>query len=205
MSVQREVYLKWCNGLITPQEHCDAIAIAIHSSPVKNLAAFDRDRRFFYAPRIWIVEGIWLLTGRELVRSQCDPTDECAAALYRELQFALRASIGTRTLEVLLGGKGELDRVVFETVPDKVAECGVVMMNQVYGLYWRAFSSFRVCLESRNAAAIKHAESRRAQGMAGVVGLNMCHSGLAPCFSASFSPSPGGRRGLASTLERHIQ
>ena len=49
--------------------------------------------------------------------------------LYRELQFALRASIGTRTLDTLLGDKGELDRVVFETVRDKVAEYGVVMKS----------------------------------------------------------------------------
>lgn len=49
--------------------------------------------------------------------------------LYRELQFALRASIGTRTLDTLLGDKGELDRVVFETVRDKVSEYGVVMKS----------------------------------------------------------------------------
>lgn len=51
------------------------------------------------------------------------------ATLYRELQFALRASIGTRNLDTLLGDKGELDRVVFETVRDKVAEYGVVMKS----------------------------------------------------------------------------
>jgi regulator of protease activity HflC (stomatin/prohibitin superfamily) len=49
--------------------------------------------------------------------------------LYRELQFALRASIGTRSLDTLLGDKGELDRVVFEIVRDKVAEYGVVMKS----------------------------------------------------------------------------
>jgi len=49
--------------------------------------------------------------------------------LYRELQFALRASIGTRSLDTLLGDKGELDRVVFETVRDKVSEYGVVMKS----------------------------------------------------------------------------
>jgi hypothetical protein len=72
--------------------------------------------------------------------------------------------------------------VVFETVPDKVAEYGVVMMNQVYGLYWRAFSSFRVCLESRNAAAIKHAESRRAQGMAGGCWVKYVPFGVSAMF-----------------------
>ncbi len=49
--------------------------------------------------------------------------------LYRELQFALRAAIGTRTLDALLGDKGELDRVVFDTVRDRVSEYGVVMKS----------------------------------------------------------------------------
>ncbi|MEJ2407068.1 MAG: slipin family protein [Candidatus Thiodiazotropha sp.] len=54
---------------------------------------------------------------------------DVTGTLYRELQFALRASIGTRTLDTLLGDKGELDRVVFETVRDKVSEYGVVMKS----------------------------------------------------------------------------
>ncbi len=45
--------------------------------------------------------------------------------LYRELQFALRQTIGTRTLDVLLGDKGELDRVVYDAVRQKVAEFGI--------------------------------------------------------------------------------
>ncbi len=54
---------------------------------------------------------------------------DVSGTLYRELQFALRASIGTRSLDSLLGDKGELDRVVFETVRDKVSEYGVVMKS----------------------------------------------------------------------------
>jgi regulator of protease activity HflC (stomatin/prohibitin superfamily) len=50
-----------------------------------------------------------------------DPTD----LLYREIQFALRAVIGTRTLDTLLEDKSAVDRVVFETVHDKFAEIGV--------------------------------------------------------------------------------
>jgi len=45
--------------------------------------------------------------------------------VYRELQFGLRQAIGTRTLDALLGGKGELDRVVYEHVSAKVAAHGV--------------------------------------------------------------------------------
>jgi regulator of protease activity HflC (stomatin/prohibitin superfamily) len=47
--------------------------------------------------------------------------------LYRELQFALREAVGTRTLDALLGNKGELDRVIFEAVRDKAAAYGMVV------------------------------------------------------------------------------
>ncbi len=45
--------------------------------------------------------------------------------VYRELQFALRQAVGTRTLDTLLGNKDELDKVIFETVKDKVSEFGI--------------------------------------------------------------------------------
>lgn len=49
--------------------------------------------------------------------------------LYRELQFALREAVGTRTLDALLGDKGELDRVIFEGVRDKVATHGLMVAS----------------------------------------------------------------------------
>jgi len=45
--------------------------------------------------------------------------------LYRELQFAIREAIGTRSLDALLANKGELDHVIFDVVKDKVAEHGI--------------------------------------------------------------------------------
>ena len=45
--------------------------------------------------------------------------------VYRELQFALRQAVGTRTLDTLLGNKDELDKVIFAAVKDKVAEFGI--------------------------------------------------------------------------------
>jgi len=45
--------------------------------------------------------------------------------LYREVQFAIREAIGTRLLDELLGNKGELDRVIFETVKGKAEENGI--------------------------------------------------------------------------------
>jgi len=50
-----------------------------------------------------------------------DPLD----FLYKELQFGLRASVGTRTLDALLEDKGAIDQEVFEHVRDKFAEIGI--------------------------------------------------------------------------------
>lgn len=48
-----------------------------------------------------------------------------AEYLYRELQFAIREAIGTRLLDELLANKGELDRVIFQSVKDKVEQHGI--------------------------------------------------------------------------------
>jgi regulator of protease activity HflC (stomatin/prohibitin superfamily) len=45
--------------------------------------------------------------------------------LYRELQFALRQAVGTRTLDVLLTDKGALDASIEKDVRAKVAEHGI--------------------------------------------------------------------------------
>jgi len=45
--------------------------------------------------------------------------------IYRELQFALRQAVGTRTLDTLLGNKDELDNVIFNSVKEKITEFGL--------------------------------------------------------------------------------
>ena len=45
--------------------------------------------------------------------------------VYRELQFALRQAVGTRTLDVLLADKDEMDKVIFDEVKVKVTEFGI--------------------------------------------------------------------------------
>lgn len=49
--------------------------------------------------------------------------------LYRELQFAIREAIGTRTLDVLLANKGELDQVIYTAVKSKVVEHGIYVQG----------------------------------------------------------------------------
>jgi len=45
--------------------------------------------------------------------------------VYRELQFALRQAVGTRTIDTLLANKDELDKVIFDEVKAKVTEFGI--------------------------------------------------------------------------------
>ena len=47
--------------------------------------------------------------------------------LYRTLQFGLRQAIGTRTLDELLGNKGELDRTVYEYTDERIRAHGLVL------------------------------------------------------------------------------
>ncbi|MEA2080690.1 MAG: slipin family protein [Pseudomonadota bacterium] len=45
--------------------------------------------------------------------------------LYREVQFALRQAVGARTLDTLLGNKGELDQAIHSAVRQKVSDYGM--------------------------------------------------------------------------------
>jgi regulator of protease activity HflC (stomatin/prohibitin superfamily) len=55
------------------------------------------------------------------VHAAKDPLD----FLYKEIQFGLRAAVGTRTLDALLEDKGVVDEVVFDHVHGKFAEIGI--------------------------------------------------------------------------------
>jgi len=49
--------------------------------------------------------------------------------LYKQLQFALREAVGTRTLDELLGDKGVLDREIGEAVRARVEEHGLAVRS----------------------------------------------------------------------------
>ncbi len=49
--------------------------------------------------------------------------------LYASLQFALRQAIGTRTLDVLLANKSELDGTITETVASQICDYGVEIVK----------------------------------------------------------------------------
>lgn len=49
------------------------------------------------------------------------------AYLYKELQFALRAAVGTRTLDEILDNKGFLDPFIFEFISEKASGLGLAL------------------------------------------------------------------------------
>lgn len=50
-----------------------------------------------------------------------------AEHVYRELQFALRAAVGQRTLDALLDDKAAIDSAVLQAVRAKLAGCGIAL------------------------------------------------------------------------------
>jgi regulator of protease activity HflC (stomatin/prohibitin superfamily) len=73
------------------------------------------------ALRINLSANYQFIDALKAVKVAKDPLD----FLYKELQFGLRAAVGTRTLDALLEDKGAVDQEVFDQVRDKFAEIGV--------------------------------------------------------------------------------
>ena len=73
------------------------------------------------ALRINLVANFEITDALKATKAAKDPLD----FLYKELQFGLRAAVGTRTLDALLEDKGAIDQEVFVHVRDKFAEVGL--------------------------------------------------------------------------------
>ena len=71
--------------------------------------------------RINLVANYQFTDAERAVKAVKDPLDY----LYKEIQFGLRAAVGTRTLDALLEDKGIVDRVVFDQVHDKFVDIGI--------------------------------------------------------------------------------
>jgi len=68
----------------------------------------------------------WLFDDVELAFSRLNKPAE---HIYRELQFALRAAVGTRSLDELLENKQQIDQMVFEHVQEKLQGFGVKVLS----------------------------------------------------------------------------
>lgn len=77
------------------------------------------------ALRINLSAGVRFLDVLAAFAQQAKPLDH----IYRELQFGLRAAVGTRTLDELLGDKGSIDRNVAEHVAPRARAAGMEVMS----------------------------------------------------------------------------
>ena len=73
------------------------------------------------ALRINLNAGVRFVDVLAAFAQQAKPLDY----LYRELQFGLRAAVGTRTLDELLEGKGSIDRTVAEHIGARARTAGM--------------------------------------------------------------------------------
>jgi hypothetical protein len=73
------------------------------------------------ALRINLAAGVRFLDVLAAFAQQAKPLDH----IYRELQFALRSAVGTRTLDELLEDKGAIDRTVAEHVGPRARAAGL--------------------------------------------------------------------------------
>jgi regulator of protease activity HflC (stomatin/prohibitin superfamily) len=82
------------------------------------------------ALRINLTANYQFTDALQAAKAAQDPLD----FLYKELQFGLRAAVGTRTLDALLEDKGAVDQEVFADVHDKFAEIGIEVRG--IGVRW---------------------------------------------------------------------
>ena len=73
------------------------------------------------ALRINLAGGVRFLDVLAAFAQQAKPLDH----IYRELQFGLRAAVGTRTLDELLEDKGAIDRTVAEHIGPRARAAGL--------------------------------------------------------------------------------
>ena len=77
------------------------------------------------ALRINLAAGVRFIDVIEAFAQQAKPLDH----IYRELQFGLRAAVGTRTLDELLEDKGSIDRTVAEHVSLRARTAGLELAS----------------------------------------------------------------------------
>jgi len=96
----------------------DLVDLRVRALEVGGQEILTRDK---VALRINLTANYQFTDALKAAQAAKDPLD----FLYKELQFGLRAAVGTRTLDALLEDKGVVDQEVFDQVRDKFAEIGV--------------------------------------------------------------------------------
>ena len=107
----------WAFG---PGIRVDVVDMRIKTLEVQGQEILTRDK---VSLRINLTATYRFEDAEKAMRAAKDPLDH----LYKEIQFGLRAAVGTRTLDALLEDKSAIDRVVAERVGPRFAEIGIAV------------------------------------------------------------------------------
>ena len=107
----------WTYG---PSVRVDVVDLRVKTLEVQGQEILTRDK---VSLRINLTATYRFADAERAMSAAKDPLDH----LYKEIQFGLRAAVGTRTLDALLEDKSAIDRVVAERVGPRFAEVGIAV------------------------------------------------------------------------------
>ena len=107
----------WAYG---PSVNVEVMDLRVKTLEVQGQEILTRDK---VSLRINLTATYRFEDAEKAVGATKDPLDH----LYKEIQFGLRAAVGTRTLDALLEDKSAIDRAVADRVGPRFAEIGIVV------------------------------------------------------------------------------
>lgn len=116
-SLEPGLHAFWTYG---PSVNIEVVDLRVKTLEVQGQEILTRDK---VSLRINLTATYRFEDAEKAVGATKDPLDH----LYKEMQFGLRAAVGTRTLDALLEDKSAIDRAVAERVGPRFAEIGIVV------------------------------------------------------------------------------
>ena len=116
-SLEPGLHAYWTLG---PSVRVDAVDLRVKTLEVQGQEILTRDK---VSLRINLTATYRFADAARAVSAAKDPLDH----LYKEIQFGLRAAVGTRTLDALLEDKSAIDRAVADRVGPRFAEIGIAV------------------------------------------------------------------------------
>ena len=123
MSVDGEIVAELAPGMHAFWKFNRSIGVGLIDMRVRPLEVSGQEilTRDKVSLRINVIANFQFVDALKAAKAVKDPLD----FLYKEIQFGLRAAVGTRTLDALLEEKGAMDVAVFDHVAEKFAEIGI--------------------------------------------------------------------------------
>ena len=116
-SLEPGTHAFWTYG---PAVKVEIVDLRVKTLDVQGQEILTRDK---VSLRVNLTATYRFVDAEKAARAAKDPLDH----LYKEIQFGLRAAVGTRTLDALLEDKSVIDRIVAERVGERFAEIGIAV------------------------------------------------------------------------------